>query len=487
VVQLAQEESEPCSVRVEELTENQNTAPTLYSYTASTDCKAVANGLKASGYTEDARLHSDQSSASDQGYFWLLSPNSPDGAPATDAGVYALYPNTPQIAASIATPGPIPLGIVVNHARTFVYATIQGVPSGQTGIPAHPPEIVAISTASLSITQTINLPQGVNPGTPVLSPDDRYLYVPSDGTSPGVFVVDTENTASITGIPVTIIDRSGNTVAENVNQGAITPDGELLFVTESGSAGGGVYVIDTLTQQQTGSATFFNPITSLPPLGTCTMYSGGVYDGFVSTAFFVPQAQPLDGGSALQVTSGSASESVTPTSGVPQFYESILGQLPTLTGGSPLFFNFPGTFTLSIPGGANVQHTQVQGTTPTPLQWTNRASLPTTLNRANGLTITWSGGDPATDVALIGTWANNDAANSAAMVICVAPITAGSFTIPSQILATLPPTPASAVRVPAWIGLASAPLLNPGTFSAGGLNAGFLIPSAAFLNAVVVQ
>lgn len=240
-------------------------------------------------------------------------------------------------------------------------------------------------------------------------------------------------------------------------------------------------------QQQPGGATAFNPIASLPPLGTCTMYSGGVFDGFVSTVFFVPQGQALDGGPALQVTSSGASESVTPVSAVPQFYESILGQQPTPTGGSPLFFGFPGAFSLTIPGGTGVLQAQVQGTTPTPLQWTNRASLSTTLNRASGLTITWSGGNPATDVALIGAWANNDAANSAALVMCVAPIAAGSFTIPSQILATLPPTPASAVRVPAWIGLASAPLLNPGTFSAGGLNAGFLIPSAAFINAVVVQ
>jgi uncharacterized protein (TIGR03437 family) len=239
-------------------------------------------------------------------------------------------------------------------------------------------------------------------------------------------------------------------------------------------------------EQQPGGATFFNPIASLPPPGTCTTYSGGDFDGFVGTAFFVSQGQALNGGSALTVTAGGASESVTPVSGVPQFYESILGQQPTPTGGSPLFFNFPGTFTLTIPGG-DVQTGQVQGTTPTPLQWTNRASLPATLTRANGLTITWSGGNPATDVALIGAWANNDPANSAALVLCVAPVTAGSFTVPSQILSTLPVTPASALRVPAWIGIASAPLLAPGTFSAGGLNAGFLVPSAAFLNAVVVQ
>lgn len=232
-------------------TNGRNLVSELASYTTSTSCQAVANGLKASGYTPEARLRSNQSTASDQGYFWMLSSNPPDGASATDAGVYALDPNTLEVDASIAVPGPVPLGIVVNNARTFVYATIQGVAAG-TGIPASPPEIVAISAATLSIAQTIDLPQGVNPGTPVVSPDDRYLYVPSNGTSTGVFVVDTQNPTSIATIPVTATSPSGNTFEETVNQGAITPDGELLFVMESGSAGGGVYVIDTTTQQQTG-------------------------------------------------------------------------------------------------------------------------------------------------------------------------------------------------------------------------------------------
>jgi hypothetical protein len=47
-----------------------------------------------------------------------------------------------------------------------VYATIQNVPAGQVGIPAHPPVIEVINTSTLSLAQTINLPQGVNPGRP---------------------------------------------------------------------------------------------------------------------------------------------------------------------------------------------------------------------------------------------------------------------------------------------------------------------------------
>lgn len=238
-------------------------------------------------------------------------------------------------------------------------------------------------------------------------------------------------------------------------------------------------------QQDPGGSTYFYAATSLPPLGTCTMYAGGAFDEVASTLLYSPYRYGLDGGSALEVTSGSASASVGQVSHS-ELYTNLLGQQPTPPEGAPLLFTFPGTFTLTIPGGANVQAAQIQGTTPTPLAWTNRDSL-STVTRANGLTVTWTGGNPATDVVLIGVLANNDAANSAALAVCVTAVTAGSFTIPAQILGTLPATPANATRTPAWVGIAAAPFQSPGAFSAGGLNLGFLVPSAAFVNAVVVQ
>lgn len=239
-------------------------------------------------------------------------------------------------------------------------------------------------------------------------------------------------------------------------------------------------------RQDAGGATYFSPEYSLPPVGTCTMYPAQAFDEGTSTILFAPQSRALNAGTALQVSAAGAAVPVNRLPAVTQIYGAFLGEQPAASGVPGLFFNFPGTFTLAIPGGADVQSAQINGSTPAPLQWTNRSSL-STLVRANGLTITWTGGDPATDVALIGIEASNDAANSAAMAVCVAPIAAGTFSVPAEILQSLPATPASAHRIPAWVMLASAPLLSPGTFSAAGLKGGFLIPSYAAIASVVVQ
>ena len=90
-------------------------------------------------------------------------------------------------------------------------------------------------------------------------------------------------------------------------------------------------------------------------------------------------------------------------------------------------------------------------------------------------------------MAEIAIQSSNDTANSVALALCLAPISAGSFTFPQEILQSLPPSPVNATRVPAWVGVGSAPLLNPGTFSAGGLQGGFLIPGYAAINAVTIE
>lgn len=207
----------------------------------------AATVTQGSGAEAHARLVSRQSSATIPAVVWVLSNTSPTGSPVTDAGVYAVDPDTQDTVASIAIPGPIPLAIAASHSGAFVYATVQGF-AGVAGTPAHPPQVAVISTSAMSVVQTINLPQGTNPGKPALSPDDRYLYIPSDGTSSGVLVVDTQNPSSITTIPVMSTNRLGAGPAM-VDDAAITPDGELLFLIESGGSGF-VYVVDTTAGQQ---------------------------------------------------------------------------------------------------------------------------------------------------------------------------------------------------------------------------------------------
>ncbi len=86
----------------------------------------------------------------------------------------------------------------------------------------------------------------------------------------------------------------------------------------------------------------------------------------------------------------------------------------------------------------------------------------------------------------IGLLSNNDPENSAAAALCVAPVSAGKFSMPVEILQSLPATPANATRVPAWLMVTSVPLQTPAQFKATGLETGYLVPAAPTVTAVVV-
>lgn len=188
----------------------------------------------------------DASSASTSQQVWIASDTPPSTAPNASGGVYVIDPSTFDTVASIPLPGTIassPTALATNNAGTYVYAVISA-PAGTTTGSAM---IAVINTSSYSIAQIINLPQGVSPGTPALSANDRYLYVPNSGTGGGVLVIDTQNPSSITTIPTTMTyPKTTEQLAPA--QVALTPDGELLFAWGLNTFA----VIDTTTGQQVG-------------------------------------------------------------------------------------------------------------------------------------------------------------------------------------------------------------------------------------------
>ncbi len=209
--------------------------PASASAPAGTPSDATSVSPGGNGPTSQASLlrrlvQAASATAQSNGQAWILSAN-----PTNDIYV---YDTSPALVQTIPIPGLIPLAIASNHAGTVVYVTVQAVGAG-AGLPVSPPTVLAISTSTYSISQTIDLPQGVNPGHPAISPDDRYLYIPSNGSTSEVLIVDTQNPSSIVTIPVPLpVSRAG-----------ITPDGELLFVIAPNTGLGTMYVIDTLSQQ----------------------------------------------------------------------------------------------------------------------------------------------------------------------------------------------------------------------------------------------
>jgi hypothetical protein len=121
----------------------------------------------------------------------------------------------------------------------------------------------------------------------------------------------------------------------------------------------------------------------------------------------------------------------------------------------------PGTYNLTGFGGSDVGAFQVQITMPPPITWTNAPSI-TSVNRQQGITVTWTGGDPNGFVYITG--------YSGAMFTCTAPASAGTFTVPPLVTNALPASASGALTL---IG-ASAPV----PFTAPGIDIGLATASS---------
>lgn len=103
-------------------------------------------------------------------------------------------------------------------------------------------------------------------------------------------------------------------------------------------------------------------------------------------------------------------------------------------------FIVPGTFHLTS-GFINNSNVTVSHNFPSVLNWTNRAQI-SSIDRAAGVTITWSGGDPSGFVEIKGgsSTLNAQADQLIGGFTCIVPVSDRSFTIPPYILSALPAT-----------------------------------------------
>jgi len=113
-----------------------------------------------------------------------------------------------------------------------------------------------IDKATRSIIQTINLPAGKFPGKPVVSLDDRLLYVPNQGVfvAPGgyqgasVLIIDTQSRSLIGEIPL-------NPSNISLNRLVITPDESLIYTVKTKSLPMRAFVIDTALREVVATIT----------------------------------------------------------------------------------------------------------------------------------------------------------------------------------------------------------------------------------------
>ncbi len=184
-------------------------------------------------------------------------------------------------------------------------------------------------------------------------------------------------------------------------------------------------------------------------LGSCIVHEINVYgkiNGLDGADFNTGTS--LDAGSALNVTGPGGGALIKPAwssfamdslygTHVFYYYSGVFNAGFIPNGGGTFTFdhipNDPESADIKAPIGAKI-------TLPAPLAWTNQSSI-TSVNRSQGITVTWTGGDPGTYVSVSG---STTEANSlmGSYFNCSAPVAAGTFTVPAAVLLTLPPSPA---------------------------------------------
>ena len=212
-----------------------------------------------------------------------------------------------------------------------------------------------------------------------------------------------------------------------------------------------------------------------PPPGACsvTTFAGESEPNDPSLATITP----LDAGASIGVNGPNGAKTIARTT--PGFYSSQLGGGTTISGlppGVPNPFpnNMPdylsaGEYTFTGPGGADVGAFTARLTFPQPLTWTNEASI-TSVNRAQDLRITWTGG-AANDLVVISGSSARTSPTVGGTFICYSVASAGSFSVPSWVLSALPIS-ASAQGTPTGQLLVGSTSLEPGRFTAPGIDIG---------------
>jgi uncharacterized protein (TIGR03437 family) len=285
----------------------------------------------------------------------------------------------------------------------------------------------------------------------------------------------------------TCSDAGGPSAADlqrfSVNGAAIG----AVILTRIGSSITVPFVGTITNNSDVGSASFFKYSadqlnTSQNPFNTTTVGACTVSFFKGSTSVSADPILPLalDAGASISVSGAGGTKQLPKlTAGGFTTYSGALSS-PTGTG-----YLEPGTFTISGPGGANIGAFQTTLTVPAVLTWTNMDNV-VNINRATGQLITWTGGDPAGTVSIIGSSTSGTAADSVgASFICTAKASDGQFTIPPAVTLSLPVSP-TVQGVPTGsllVGTSTAVK----SFTASGLDMGFALATVDALKTLSYQ
>jgi uncharacterized protein (TIGR03437 family) len=255
------------------------------------------------------------------------------------------------------------------------------------------------------------------------------FVIPSDSPA-GCFVTLTAVTRNVTSNTAILpIQMSGGECSDEVNgfQGGQVPAYGPITVR-----GGNVVVLQT------------NPTLGDPKSAPTANVANAAFETYANQ-YYVPQASP--GGCLVNppkvpvgtVTAlGAGTITVTGPNGVATKMNAQFGAAGafTLNLGANGIPATGGTFTFTGSGGKDVGPFTATATfVPPLLAWTNQSSL-TSVNRSQGVTFRWTGGNPGSFVYLSG--ASTDSNRVTGRFLCVARVEDGQFTVPPYVLLSIP-------------------------------------------------
>jgi hypothetical protein len=207
--------------------------------------------------------------------------------------------------------------------------------------------------------------------------------------------------------------------------------------------------------------------TRMPSPGSCVVFP---FSGASPAVSDPTQAQALDAGSAISVSGPNGAKQLTAVQGGPA---GTYGA--QFASGGTLYLD-PGTYTLTSTGGADVGAIQGQVVMPPAIVWSNAPS--TAIDRTQGLTVAWTGGDPNGTVSISG-YSTMAQGNGGAMFTCAAAASAGTFTVPPAVTQALPASTSG--------GLTLTGTSAPVSFTGQGIDVGLATASSAISQPAAFQ
>jgi uncharacterized protein (TIGR03437 family) len=163
----------------------------------------------------------------------------------------------------------------------------------------------------------------------------------------------------------------------------------------------------------------------LPVAGSCIVVPANTFSSGLGSV-----AKGLDAGTSLSLTGPAGSFTLK---------SNVKGQYSALFNSSVTGPDIPsGSYTLTGPGGKDVGAFSATITVASPLAISNKPSL-VSVDRAQPLTVTWTGGVAGTYVLIVGTTPatyTSDAYNPKANFVCAEDGGKATFTVPSYILSS---------------------------------------------------